>query len=103
MEDMLEARTIHVPPLNLHVHAEKELSVQRLEPPLNSMNRACFRHAVSGIFISCSRRMSVVGVVCRNRDLISFLFLRPVNPWPKLLEFWVAIVIGSPFIIGDVR
>lgn len=103
MDAILEAKIIHVPPLNLHVQAEKVISFQRLEPPLTSMNCACFRHVVSGIFISCSRRMSVVGVVCRNRDLISFLFLRPVNPWPKLLEFWVAIVIGSPFIIGDVR
>lgn len=93
------AMMIPVPPLYLVVRGEKELSFQRLVPFLNSTLRACFKHASSGNFTSCSRRMSVGGFVCRNKSLISLLFLCHVKPWPSPRTFWVAIVSLSPFII----
>ena len=60
---ILSVSTIHVPPLNRHVCAEKEPSFHKLVPPSNSKKWACLRHVVSGILVFCNSRISIGGVV----------------------------------------
>ena len=87
-----------VPPLYLTDWAENVASFHRLVPFLISTNLACLRLSYFANFVSCSNRTSMDGVVCLKRSLISFHFFLPVNPWPNLRVFWVAMVILSPFI-----
>ena len=94
----LSDKMIHVPPVYLAVCAEKVASFHKLEPPLNSINLAYLRLACSEILVSCSNRMSVGGVVCLKMSFNSFLFLLPMNLFPRPLTFWEAMMSFSPFM-----
>lgn len=66
-----------VPPLKHPDWVENDPSFHKLEPPRNSMKRACLRHDVSGSLVSCSIRISTSGVDFWKSVFNSLRFLSP--------------------------